>query len=176
MRTYLADPPRWVLGVVTGVLFGVATGVYFKMYAPTWTAAILRGLGVAAVFGATMAFSLYRERRDMRAVVGELPANKFKAAYRAAERGPVPTDPEIRAAARRIATQELARHLRGRTFVIVGSAFALVASVGLAVIGSPWQLLYAPVVGVLLVVQWYWSQRLRRRIALLSEATEQTAQ
>jgi hypothetical protein len=133
-------------------------------------------LVVGVAFGGGMAFSLDKQRREVRAAVGGLPANKLRAARRAAHRGPVPTDPEIRAAARRIATQELDRHLRVRKVVIVWPALVVVSSVGAAVTGSPWQLLYALGAGVLLIGQWYWPQRIRLRIELLSEATDDTAE
>jgi len=151
-------------------------GVYAKTLGPmSWTAAIVGGLIAGVVFGATMAFSLDKHRRDLRAAAGELPANTFTAARRAADRGPVPTDPNTRAAARRIATRQLERCRGVRIFFIAGSALLLVATVGMPVIGWRWRRLYALVAAGLLIVQWYWPRRIRRRIQLLSEATEQTA-
>ena len=177
MRTYLADAPRWVLGVVAGVPFGAGMGVYTKLsWSMSWPAAIVGGLITGVAFGATMAFSLDKQRREVHAAAGDLPANKLRAGHRAAERGPVPIDPETRAAARRIATRQLELLLRVRKFVIAAMALQLVSSVGMAVTGSPWRLLCALVVGVLLIGQWYWPQRIRRRIALLSEATDETAE
>jgi hypothetical protein len=83
MRTYLADVPTWVLGVVVGVPFGAAAGVYSKIDGPTsWTAAIVGGLVAGVAFGGGMAFSLDKQRREVRAAVGGLPANKLRAAPR----------------------------------------------------------------------------------------------
>ena len=177
MRTYLADAPRWVLGVVTGVPFGAATGVYTTIDEPTsWTEAIVAGLIVGVIFGAAMAYSLDQRRREVRAAAGELPANKVKVARRAAHRGPVPTDPEIRAAARRIAIQLLDRFFRGRKLSIAVMALVVVFGVGMALTGSPWRLLYALGAVTALINQRYWPIRIRRRIALLSEATDETAE
>jgi hypothetical protein len=175
MRTDLADAPRWVLGTVTGIPFGAATGVYTTIDEPTsWTEAIVAGLIAGVIFGATMAYSLDQRRREVRAAAGDLPANKFRS--RAAARGPVPTDPEIRAAARRIATQQLDRFFRGRKLSIAAMALAVVFGVGMALTGSPWRLLYALGAGALLINQRHWPQRIRRRIALLSDTTEETAE
>jgi hypothetical protein len=177
MRIDLADAPRWVAGVVTGIPFGAAMGVYTKIDGPTsWTAAIVGGLITGVAFGTGMALWLDRQRRELRAAAGDLPAGKLMAARRAAHRGPVPIDPEIRAAARRIATRQLDRFLRTRKLFIAVMALAVVVGVGMALTGSPWRLLYALGAGALLIDQRYWPQRLRRRIALLSEATDETAE
>jgi Flp pilus assembly protein TadB len=134
--------------------------------------AVLGGLVGGIFFGAVMAFSIDKRRRAMGAAVGDLPTGGAKAARRAADRGPIPTDPEIRAAAVRIATQQLdlLRPVLRRRF-IVAMVLLLTFSVVGAVIESPWYLLYALVPALLLTSQWYLPRRIRRRIRLLSEGT-----
>jgi hypothetical protein len=50
----------------------------------------------------------------------------------------------------------------------------LIGSVAGAASESPWGLLGAIVPAALLYTRWYWPRRLRRRIALLTEAAPET--
>jgi Flp pilus assembly protein TadB len=173
MRAYLSKAPRWIMAVSIGLPFGIMMGIYIKIDGPTsWMGAVVGGLVAGVFFGAVMAFSIDKRLRAMRAAVGDLPAGEAKAARRAADRGPIPTDPEIRAAAVRIATQQLdlLRPVLRRRF-IVGMVLLLTFSVVGAVIESPWYLLYALVPALFLTSQWYLPRRIRRRIRLLSEGT-----
>ena len=161
------------MAVIIGLPFGIMMGIYTKIDGPTsWLGAVLGGLVGGIFFGAVMAFSIDKRRRAMRAAVGDLPTGEAKAARRAADRGPIPTDPEIRAAAVRIATQQLdlLRPVLRRRF-IVAMVLLLTFSVVGAVIESPWYLLYALVPALVLTSQWYLPRRIRRRIRLLSEGT-----
>jgi Flp pilus assembly protein TadB len=173
MRAYLSKAPRWIMAVIIGLPFGIMMGIYTKIDGPMSSAgAVLEGLVAGVFFGVAMAFSIDKRRRAMRAAVGDLPTGEAKAARRAADRGPIPTDPEIRAAAVRIATQQLdlLRPVLRRRF-IVAMVLLLTFSVVGAVIESPWYLLYALVPALLLTSLWYLPRRIRRRIRLLSEGT-----
>jgi Flp pilus assembly protein TadB len=174
MRAYLSKAPRWITAPIIGLPFGIMMGIYTKIDGPTsWLGAVLGGLVGGVFFGAVMAFSLDKRRRSMRAAVGDLPTGEAKAARRAADRGPIPTDPEIRAAAVRIATQQQLDLLCpvSRRLFIVAMVLSLTFSVVGAVTESPWYLLYALVPALLLTSQWYLPRRIRRRIKLLSEGT-----
>jgi hypothetical protein len=174
MRAYLSKAPRWIMAVITGLPVGIMMAIYTKIDGPTsWLGAVLGGLVGGVCFGAVMAFSIDKRRRAMRAAVGDLPRGEAKAARRAADHGPIPTDPEIRAAAVRIATQlqlDLLRPIRRRLF-IVAMVLSLTFSVVGAVIESPWYLLYALVPALLPTSQWYLRRHIRRRMKLLSEGT-----
>jgi Flp pilus assembly protein TadB len=90
--------------------------------------------------------------------------------------GPVPEDDETRSAALRIASRYLADYTgRTRWLFIIVLVLILIGSVAGAVSESPWALLGAIVPAALLYTRWYWPRRLRRRIALLSEARRETA-
>jgi hypothetical protein len=170
MRAYLSKPPRWVLGVITGLPFGLTMGIYTKIDGTSWTEAVVGGLVIGVAFGVAMVFSLDKRLRMVDAAVGDLPTGKSKAAHRAADRGPIPAEQEIRAAALRIATSQLDL-LRPQKLFVVAMVLLLISALLGAVVESPWYLLYALVPALLLTGHWYWPQRIRRRIELLSEGT-----
>jgi hypothetical protein len=172
MRTYLANLPRWALGLISGFTFGTAMGIFTKIDGPTsWTEAVVGGVIMGVLFGAVMAFSIDKRRREMRVALGDLPADKSRAARRAADRGPIPADAEVRAAALRIAGHQLDlfRRARGRSVVVI--VLLMTSTVGLVVSGSPWyvRLLNALTPLLMLIGYWYWPRRIRKRIELLSE-------
>jgi hypothetical protein len=74
----------------------------------------------------------------MRAAVGDLPTDESNAAHRAADRGPIPDDPEIRAAALRIANRQVHLFRRVRKLFVVAMLFMLISGVGLSVGESPY--------------------------------------
>jgi Flp pilus assembly protein TadB len=56
-----------------------------------------------------------------------------------------------------------------KLFIVAAMVLLLTSTVGLVVTESPWYVLYALVPALLLTGHWYWPQRIRRRIKLLSE-------
>jgi len=125
-------------------------------------------------FGLAMAWWGRRWRRERGRMETDLPADKVQVARLAASRGPVPADPEIRAAAVRIAAHELAEVTRHRRFRILIGGVMLIATVGAAQAGSLWALLYAACAAAVLYFQWHQPRQLRRRIDLLSAADTST--
>jgi hypothetical protein len=172
MRTYPANLPRWALALATGLPFGTAMGITFKIAgSASWTTAAVGGLIVGVGFGLAIAFAIDKRRREVRAAIGDLPADMSRAARRAADRGPIPADPEIRATALRLANDQLHRFRSVQKPFVVLAVLLLVSSVGQAVTTSAWYLPEVLVSLLLLMGRWYWPKRLRRRIELLSEAT-----
>lgn len=169
MRPYWSNLPRWVLVLFHGVPFGIVMGTFVKTDGESWTSAVVGGLIMGLAFGLAMGFRAYKWQSEMQAAEGGLPAVKATAAHRASSRGPVPEDPEVRAVALRIATQDLAGFRRtGMASVVV--ALALIASVVGSVTASPWYLLPVAVFGFALFGQCYWPRRIRQRIELISQA------
>ena len=169
MRLNWSNLPRWVLVLFHGVPFGTAMGAFTKADRESWTSAVVGGLIMGLVFGLATGFRAYKRQSEMQAAEGGLPTVKETAAYRASTRGPAPEDPEVRSAALRIATQDLAGFRRpGVTFVIVTLAL-IWSSVG-SLTASPWYLVSVAVFGFALLGQWYRPRRIRRRIELLSHA------
>jgi hypothetical protein len=173
VRNYLSAAPKWVVALIAGTGFGAGMGIFIRNDGSSWTETVVSGLILGVAFGIPMAFWFDKEQREMRAVEGDIPTEKLKSAHRAAQSGPIPEDPEVRAAARRIATHQLREYGQIRRPVRIGLALLmLAASVIGSVFGSPWNLLFAVAPVFMLVSDLYLPRRTRRRIELLSEATE----
>jgi len=113
----------------------------------------------------------------MKNAEGDLPPEKIRLAHRAALRGPVPEDEEIRSAALRVASRHLAGYTgRTRWLVIVAMVFMLAGSVAGAVSESPWNFVGVFLPAILLYGWWYWPRQLRRRIRLLTDPSFDTAE
>ena len=169
VRSYLSDPPRWVVAVLTGVPFGIGMGLWVKFDGAGWPeAGFWATSGIP--FGLATAWWAARWGREAAQAEAGLAADKLPAARLAASRGPVPADPEIRAAALRIASHELAEATRHRRSKILAIGLMVIGTVGAASEGSLWALLYATVAGALLYVHGYRPRQLIRRIELLRAA------
>ncbi|MFC5262876.1 hypothetical protein ACFPJ1_12240 [Kribbella qitaiheensis] len=169
MRLNWSNLPRWVLVLFHGVPFGIVMGAFVKTDGESWTSAVVGGLFMGVFYGLAMGIWAFKQQGETQAAGGDLLAVKATAAYRASARGLVPEGPEVRAAALRIATQDLARFRRpGMATVLV--ALALIWSVVGSVTASPWYLLPVAVFGFALFSQWYRPRRIRHRIELLSHA------
>ena len=170
VRSYLADPPKWVVALLAGVPFGIAMGLSAKSDGAGWPgAAFMATSGVP--FGLAMAWQAPRWRRGTDQAEAGLATDKLPAARVAASRGPVPADPEIRAAATRIASHELALAMRHRKFRLLAGSLMLIPTVGAITAGSLWAVPYALTSGSVLYLSAYRPLQLKRRIELL-RATE----
>lgn len=170
MRAYLLNAPRWGLGVVHGVLFGAVMAVVGLLRDETAPEALARGVFSGTVFGLLMAASSYRQDRRLREAVDGLPPRQQQVALRAVARGPVPDEPEVRAAALRLAERQLAANRRFRTVNVVLFGGLLMVAASLAVTGSPWWWLGVALWSAALAGQVWTGRRLEQRVALLSPA------
>jgi membrane associated rhomboid family serine protease len=129
MRTYLLTAPRWVVGLFGGLVFGIGIAAIARFTSPpaSWLAATVTGVITGALFGAVLAFTLDKQRRDLRAAAGDLPPGQLSEAYRAAAWGPIPGDPTVRAAAVRVAQRRLEAIRRAR---ILFAILAILMTVG----------------------------------------------
>ncbi|GAB2673019.1 hypothetical protein GCM10009743_56700 [Kribbella swartbergensis] len=176
MRAHRSEVPRWVSTVIAGVVFGVGMGTFMKLDGSSWVAAGVGALVTGIPFGLATGWWSTKWQRSMKEAEGDLPADKVELAHRAAAGGPVPDDEEVRSAALRIASQHLAGYTgKMRRPSIVLMVLLLAGSVVGAITESPWTLLGAVVPVFILYTQWYYPRQLRRRITLLSEATDDTA-
>ncbi|MFI6680070.1 hypothetical protein [Kribbella sp. NPDC050470] len=161
----------WRGSVACGLIGAAGIGVFVRTDGASWATTT----GFAAFGGVVFGFALWRFepriRRELAEVEGDLPAEKLELAHRAARRGPVPSDPEVRAAALRIASHELGSSstwIPGpRIRTAIGALMALNA-VGSAVSGSLWALIYGTSAALLLHSGLYYPRQLRSRIRLLS--------
>jgi hypothetical protein len=159
--------PWWALGLVNGLLFGLATGVYTGLKAGDGLFGVVAGVLGGLAFGAVLGPIQARARRRARPVVDSIPAGRARDVRRAAIRGPVPTEPDVRAAALRVATYRLGESGRFRVPVTVTLGFFLVVEAVVAVLYSPWFWAAAALFAAVLTFHLVQPGRLRRRIELL---------
>lgn len=153
----------WAIWAATGFVMGALSGLD-----PRWNAGLAGGLGLIAAAAFTAGLKI-RFRWENRAL-GDVSKDVRRLALRAAWKGPVPTDPEVRTAAIAVAEEQLRQMRRTRPILIVALALGLVAVTGSAITGSPWQLLYnLPYIFVLVATFAVAPRRLRKRLVLLAE-------
>jgi hypothetical protein len=106
-------------------------------------------------------------------VIGEVPAGELGTVFRAARRWPVPAEPEIRAAALR-----LARHETAQAWI---ASIIRIPIAALVVAGAVFRRDDIPLLPVLAAVavagvayQWYVLWQLRRQVKLLPDADKPT--
>ena len=158
--------PWWVEPLLTGSSSGVAAAFLLRLDDDpqlSWLEAGLGGLVVALVVGAWFASTARRQQRGVAEVTDGMTPDQADAARRAVQDGPVPAEPEVRAAALRLADRALVRALRFRVLAVAGYLFLIAWSVGAAVRSSPWFLLVTVLFVVGAVGQLLEPGRLRRR-------------
>jgi hypothetical protein len=172
VQSYFSDPPRWLFALWGGVTGGAGVGLFVKVVTEaSWAAS-----GIMAVIAAGVATVSvwwlepgWRRKRDE--LEGGLSADKVALARRAAMRGPVSDDPEVRAAALRIASDGLtkSRWQPGPRLTAALGGVMLIGSVGAALSGSLWAVLYASAGCTTVYSGLCVPRQLRRRIELLSQ-------
>jgi hypothetical protein len=177
VHTASLTAPRWILPLMTGLPAALVVVLFVGIVTPApWPAAVVCGmLAVALVGSVTERWS--RGRRALAAsAAGNLSVDQQVVAFLAARSGPVPADPEVRAAALRIADHYLKRVPPKAVLLSAGPLpFAVIATVALstapgwvvAVLLLP-ALLAVICTAVLIWQAYYWPGRLRERIGLLS--------
>lgn len=169
----LIHSPWWVLSLVLGSMFGTAMTLYSVVAESGGVASsAVGGLVSGVIFGAVMGPVTARQAHRQRSAIGDIAPHQISALLRASWRGPVPVDPELRAAALRAATHQLDATLRQRTFGTVLFAALTVASI-VFVADSPWWLLATGIFLALLAGQWLTPRTIRHRIKLLTPSGDE---
>ncbi|MEV8378516.1 hypothetical protein AB0P21_37605 [Kribbella sp. NPDC056861] len=132
--------------------------------------------GVVSGLGILLVVILIVRRQDFatQAALGDLPAAVRRGAYQAQRRSrPVPTDPEVRSAAIRLAEYRLVQLLRWRNVVVVGWGLWLAFSV-FTLIRQPslWRLGLVVLYLFLIGQQFYLTRSLRNRVEVLKAESE----
>lgn len=119
MPDRLLNAPTWVQSLLGGGLFGLLNTVTGRLVGgENWTEAAVGGAIGGLVLGAVMGPVLARRQRRAMDAVGIRSAAELRRAARAANRGPVPEDRELREAARRYALHQRGEILRLRRWGI----------------------------------------------------------
>jgi membrane associated rhomboid family serine protease len=178
VRAWLEQAPWWALSLVTGLFFGgwmTLAGRFLQ--GESWGVAVVGGVFGGVLFGAVVGPLLARQRRRAREAAGTDRPDLLRRAARVAARGPVPEDPELREAARRLALHQRAVLLRQRRWALPFLALVLAGDVAFALTRSPawvWWL-GAVFFAALLSVHLLWPRRLARRARLLATPEDDAA-
>jgi hypothetical protein len=114
----LLNAPRWVVGLISGLPFGVVMGVMTGLRRGRWMDALIEGVIAAVVYGAVMGVVMHRRFGRYRDAVGDVPQSEVRRAVRGAGQGRVPDDPEARGAAYRLLTTQAADLRRQRPWAL----------------------------------------------------------
>lgn len=169
MTTRLFLTP-WMRGLVQGALFGTLVGVWAFLDDEGWPAVGLLAVGGGLFFWAFVTWTARRDLARWRRVVGfDLDDEQLKTVHRAVTKGPVPSDPRLRAAARDAALHDLSRSDEPWARVAFLLAFPVLVVVN--VIDSWWWLVLIPVYLVGAYQAWATPRRLRARVELLTRSS-----
>jgi hypothetical protein len=163
-RFRLLRAPWWLLSLYSGALFGLLLWVIVGIAGADGPTAATTGALIGLLSGLVTGPLLVRLNRRVRPASTADPDRLHRAVLRAAAGGPVPADPQVRAAALALATHQLAGALRYRRPVagLLGLLTVLESAAALAY--TPWLWVGAAVLLAILVFQLRQPARLRRRV------------
>ncbi|GAA3578777.1 hypothetical protein [Kribbella ginsengisoli] len=176
MRISVEKAPAWVICLLTGVPFGAYMGALSRNDGSSLRSAVISGAAVGLAFGIAMAFAWRKRLLPLVQAVGpEASRADQRAAGRALRRGPVPADPEVRAAAIRLANRQLELLRLGRTrSLIILSLLLVVSVIGLfADPGSFWHIPLVVAIPLLIAYQILRPRMLRARLEELTQGFEE---
>ncbi|WP_112237919.1 hypothetical protein [Kribbella monticola] len=173
MRNRLISLPTWALFLVTAVLWTAVLFAVGLIEGGHWQDALLPAAPVGVVVGLGTALALKHRWRMEHQALGPIAATDRRTAMRAAQKGPAPADPEVRAAALRLAQRQLQEVRRRYPLLAIAGAVYTTADLVGAFVFSNWFLLVPAVLVVPMAISLArHPKRLRARIALLSEPQE----
>jgi hypothetical protein len=168
MRERLLHAPAWVLGLVNGSLFGLIWVLVTRFGdGESWSTAVAYGGIAGVVFGALMGRVQHRQQRGVREIAARSPEGLSRRVRRAALRGPVPEQPEVREAAHGLALAQLVQYERQRRWASPFFVLVALLSAYLAVTDNAWWWVAVVAWTVAAVGHPWMRSRLRRRAELL---------
>ena len=171
MRLRLATSPWWVQGLIYGFFFGAAMTAFAVFRTGAWWPALGGGLVGGGFFGLVM--GRYMAKLNLVLLTGLeafSPADQ-RAIVRGSWRGPVPTDPQQREAARALLQRRRDAMVATRRWSVIIFAAAIVLYVVLAVTQTWLWWIGAALFLVLLVLTLTTVPRMDRRLRLLASTT-----
>ncbi|MGC4939648.1 hypothetical protein [Kribbella sp. DT2] len=167
MRTFLTAP-AWALALLTGLPVAVVITLLVALSGDSVTFALTLGAVVGLLFGLVIATGAVRQRRTLRPIFDQLPSADFDLARTAARRGPIPTQPAIRAKAVELIDLRLHHLRRVRTLMTVVYGTALAISLITVILGHWWYIPLAVLLASALALHWLAPHRLTQRRDLLA--------
>ncbi|WP_460658558.1 hypothetical protein [Kribbella italica] len=129
---------------------------------------IVFGLVGGLLYGVLASAAAAKPRREVQDLLGEISRDQYPTVFRAARRGPVPTDPATRTAARKLAGHDLVQARIG-TFIALPFAALMIAA---TVVGrdpeSPWFAVLSALTAAVTAYQVYLWRTFKRRIESLA--------
>ena len=165
----LSKAPWWMWSLAMGTVFGMFEVVSSLVEGRRVVPALVGGVVGGALFGLLMGPFMSRQSRRNRDVLGSVPDGDRRAVARAALRGPLPTDSQLRRATARYARSVIERNTVARRAlsVAIWVSFTVLAIV-LAVHERRWWYFVATLFFVGLgVVGEVTQARIRHRLPLL---------
>ena len=168
MNAWLLRARWWQVAAVAFVVLAPLLVVLQRVLVhEPWTVAIVAGVAAAAGCAPVLAWISTRQLQDSMAAAGPLSEGDRVWVERAARRGPVPADPELRQAALRLAEDRLLTVRRTRTRALATTAVLTVVTGANAVLRSPWWWIAVGVCVGMLAIVLVAPSRVARRAALL---------
>lgn len=170
MRDPLSNASWWVLSLVTGAIFaGCMVVARLVQHGTGHLTETLFASGIAGVFfGAFMGPVSAHLKKGFKYAMADLPRDKVRATRRAATRGQIPADPQVRRAAARLAGQQLRIFDLLRPVGIGIFGLVTLLDVFLAVTTSAWWWVIAVAFAGACLFYWWWPTHIRRRVQLLT--------
>jgi len=165
---FLSDSAWWLVGLLIGLPVGLAIGLVQGLLRGDLELGLFSGVLYTLLGGLWFGLKLRRERLD-RPLLAPVPADEHDAVRRAVlDNLLIPSDPEVRDAARRLAAHRLADYDRAWPWIRGASAVCATAGVIGAFFHLPLLWLVGPA-AMIVAPLLYLRRRLRRRIPMLHD-------
>jgi Flp pilus assembly protein TadB len=158
----------WDAAVIQGAVFGLLMGADDVRDGRRWTETLPEVAVIAVGFAFFVWLFVYRRQgRETNLILAGLTRYERRVANRAAVRGAMPTDPQVRSAAAELVRYRLGQSLNHRTPAAFVFAVLVLVCLGVAAGNSPWWYAGAGVFAAVLATMWIMPRRLTRRLELL---------
>ena len=170
MRAWLLRAPWWAYSLFLGVFYGLGMMIVRIVRGDaSWPGSLVHALVIGAFFGLIMGPFMARMNRRLLDTAGEEHADRLSRTGWGRRPERLGDDPELRAAARRVAMLQRDQLLRQRRWAVPFFVLLLGLDLWLAVVSSPWFLLAGLVMAAFLVGHLLMPRRLERRAELLQD-------
>ncbi|MFK4084760.1 hypothetical protein ACI2LF_11660 [Kribbella sp. NPDC020789] len=168
MLKFMVRAPGWLIAVICGGLFALVVVVVGVIDHEPARFVAITALAGGTILGTVVALATRKQRREQRRMFETVPEDDWKQVRRAVWKGPVPTEPRIRAAALDLANQYFGRAYRFRKalYIILGVNIVL-QILSLVFGGSRWAVFTLGFMLCAFASHWYNLRRLKRRIEVL---------
>ncbi|MEV6415858.1 hypothetical protein [Kribbella sp. NPDC051718] len=137
MRERLNSTPTWALLLIFWLAWAAVTFAIGIIETRDLLWSVVSAAVISLVIATGMALAIKARLRWENGALGDAPKDHRRLALKAAWKGPIPTDPELRATTLAVAQEQLRQMRRGRPLQIIAISLAVISAIGLAVTNSP---------------------------------------